>query len=93
MDNTNRAIVTVIGEDKVGIIAGVANTLADNKVNIVDINQTVMQGYFTMMMIVDLSLAEKTIADIQKELTALGEKIGIQIQIQHEDIFRFMHRI
>ena len=88
-----RVIVTVIGEDRVGIIAAVANTLAENQVNILDISQTILQDFFTMMMIVDISKSPSGISELQETLNQLGETIGMQIQAQHEDIFRYMHRI
>ncbi|MEA4893333.1 MAG: ACT domain-containing protein [Peptococcaceae bacterium] len=88
-----RVIVTVIGRDRVGIIAAVANTLAENQVNILDISQTILQDFFTMMMIVDISQSPIGIGQLQETLTKLGESIGMQIQAQHEDIFRYMHRI
>lgn len=88
-----RVIVTVIGEDRVGIIAAVANTLAENQVNILDISQTILQDFFTMMMIVDISKSPIGISELQETLNQLGETIGMQIQAQHEDIFRYMHRI
>ena len=86
------AIVTVIGKDKKGIIARVSGALAEAGANVEDISQTVMQGYFMMMMLVDISGAEK-IRDLGDSLDALGEEIGVKIRIQHEDIFNAMHRI
>ena len=90
---TKRVIVTVIGTDRVGIIAAVANVLADNQINILDISQTILQEFFAMMMIVDISRSSLGIGELQDVLAAVGEKIGMQIQAQHEDIFHFMHRI
>ena len=82
-----RAIITVVGKDTVGIIATVCTYLAENNINILDISQTIVQGYFNMMMIVDISA-------IQNELTKLGEeKIGVQIKTQKEAIFDAMHRL
>ena len=91
-DKEVKAIVTVIGKDKKGIIARVSGALAEAGANVVDISQTVMQGYFMMMMLVDISGAEK-IRDLGDSLDALGEEIGVKIRIQHEDIFNAMHRI
>lgn len=88
-----RTIITVVGKDTVGIIAGVCSYLADNKINILDISQTIVQGFFNMMMIVDMNEAEKSFGDIADELTALGEEIGVIIKCQREDIFSKMHRI
>lgn len=88
-----RVIVTVIGEDRVGIIASVAQVLAQYQVNILDISQTILQDFFTMMMIVDISKSTVSLQSLQDILKNLGGEIGMQIQAQHEDIFRFMHRI
>lgn len=89
----NRTIITVVGKDTVGIIAGVCTYLAENKVNILDITQTIVQGYFNMMMIADTAALEKPFEQAVTELTALGEKLGVQVKWQREDIFNKMHRI
>ncbi|MCR4651980.1 MAG: ACT domain-containing protein [Lachnospiraceae bacterium] len=88
-----KTIITVVGMDTVGIIAKVCTYLADNGINILDISQTIVQGWFNMMMITDMSGANKAFGDISAELTALGEEIGVQIKCQSEDIFSAMHRI
>ena len=89
-----RAIITVVGKDTIGIIAGVCNYLADNRINILDISQTIVSGYFNMMMLVDITTLEKPFGVLSDELAALGqEKIGVQIKIQKEEIFNLMHRI
>jgi len=89
-----RAIVTVVGKDTVGIIAAVCTYLADNKINILDISQTIVQGYFNMMMIIDVTEPEKPCGVIADELARIGEeKIGVQIRCQKEEIFNLMHRI
>lgn len=89
-----RAIITVVGKDTVGIIAGVCNYLADNGINILDISQTIVQGYFNMMMIVDVTSLDKPFGDMAAELAKIGEeKIGVQIKCQKEEIFDLMHRI
>lgn len=88
-----KAIVTVIGKDQVGIIAGVCNTLADCNINVLNINQTVMDGFFTMMMVVDLALCEKTFDQISAILKDYGDGRGLSIRIQREDIFDAMHKI
>ena len=89
-----RAIITVVGKDTIGIIAGVCNYLVDNRINILDISQTIVSGYFNMMMIVDITTLEKPFGVLSDELAALGqEKIGVQIKIQKEEIFNLMHRI
>ncbi len=88
-----RAIVTVVGKDKSGIIAGVSAALADKKVNIEDISQTIVQGNFTMIMLCDLSGATVGVAELGAELKSLGEKIGVSVHVQHEDVFNAMHKI
>jgi ACT domain-containing protein len=90
---TKRVIVTVIGKDRVGIIAAVAKTLSENQINILDISQTILQEFFTMMLIADIAQSQLGIQELQDILAELGRDIGMQIQAQHEDIFRFMHRI
>lgn len=88
-----RTIITVVGKDTVGIIARVCTYLAENKINILDISQTIVQGYFNMMMIVDMNQKEKHFGDIAEELGTLGEEIGVIIKCQKEEIFDKMHRI
>ena len=88
-----RTIITVVGKDTVGIIAKVCNYLAEVNVNIEDISQTIVQGFFNMMMIVDASGCTKPFAGLSEDLKKLGEEIGVSIQCQHEDIFDMMHRI
>ena len=88
-----KAIITVVGKDQVGIIAEVCSFLAKNNVNILDISQTIIQGYFNMMMVVDISAIEKEFVDLNEEIDALGNRIGVNIRLQHEDIFNKMHRI
>ena len=88
-----KTIITVVGKDTVGIIARVCTYLADNGINIQDISQTIVQGYFNMMMIVDTSHTEKSHGDMADELKALGEEIGVIIKCQREEIFQSMHRI
>ena len=87
-----KAIVTVLGKDKVGIIARVSGELAKLGVNVEDISQTIMQDYFVMIMMVEVPSGEK-IADIAPRLDELGNEIGVFVRIQHEDIFNAMHRI
>ena len=88
-----RAIVTVVGKDQVGIIAGVCNMLAAENINVLDISQTVMEGYFTMMMMVDLSQCQTPFAQLDSALKGFGEERGLSIRIQREDIFDAMHKI
>ncbi len=87
-----RSIITVVGKDTVGIIAKVCTYLAENQVNILDISQTIVQGYFNMMMIVDTGKVE-SFERLTGELAALGEEIGVVIKCQQEEIFDKMHRI
>ena len=87
------AIVTVIGKDKVGIIAAVCIKLAEMNVNVLDISQTIVQGYFNMMMIVDISALDSSFGQAAEELEKLGEGIGVSVKIQREEIFTKMHRI
>lgn len=89
----NKTIITVVGKDTVGIIAGVCTYLAENNINILDISQTIVQDYFNMMMIVDMNNMEKPFGDVADELAVVGEKIGVLIKCQREDIFNKMHRI
>ena len=90
MKNT---IITVVGKDTVGIIARVCTYLAENQINIEDISQTIVQGYFNMMMVVDISEIEKDFKVICDEMEQMGEEIGVKIQCQKEEIFEKMHRL
>ena len=91
MEKKNTAVVTVVGNDTVGIIARVSAALAENEANILDISQTVLSGMFNMIMIVDISLS--AFAQLSDNLTALGNEMGLQIRIQRSEIFDAMHRI
>lgn len=88
-----KTIITVVGKDTVGIIARVCTYLADNKINILDISQTIVQGYFNMMMVVDTSESLKQHGDMADDMDKLGEEIGVIIKCQKEEIFDQMHRI
>ncbi len=88
-----RAVVTVVGKDKTGIIARVSSFLSEKGVNILDISQTIMEEYFAMIMLVDLSGAKEELASLADECREMGEKIGMSIRMQHEDIFNAMHNI
>ena len=88
-----RAVITVVGKDSVGIIAKVCTYLANNRINILDISQTIVSGYFNMMMIVDMNESAKPFSDIASELAQIGEEIGVVIHCQRDDIFESMHRI
>ena len=88
-----KAVVTVVGKDRVGIIANVCVELANYNVNVLDISQTVMQGYLTMMMVVDVTEANLPLALICQQMDAKGQEMGLSIRIQREDIFEAMHRV
>lgn len=88
-----KAIVTVVGKDRVGIIAGVCTQLAEYNVNVLDISQTVMQGYFTMMMAVEVADATLPLAELSKQLEQKGKEMNLSIRLQREDIFEAMHRV
>lgn len=88
-----RAVITVIGKDKVGIIAAISNILANCNVNILDISQTTMQDVFTMVMLVDITNLCIDFAELSEQLDKKGQEIGLSVRIQHEEIFNSMHRI
>ena len=88
-----KCIITVVGKDSVGIIAKVCTYLAETNINILNISQTIVDGYFNMMMITDTSMAAKKLSVIVEELDAVGKEIGVVIRVQLEDIFTKMHRI
>ena len=88
-----KCIVTVLGEDTVGIIAKVCTYLAENEINILDISQTIVQGYFNMLMIVDVGNVTKDFKEVCDEMDALGKEIGVTIHCQREEIFEKMHRL
>ena len=87
------AIVTVVGEDQVGIIAAVCVELANYNVNVLDISQTVMQGYFTMMMVVDVSASKLPVSELAQKMEEKGKEMNLSIRLQREDIFEAMHRV
>ena len=89
----DKTIITVVGKDTVGIIARVCTYLAENQINILDISQTIVQGYFNMMMIADMSKAAKPFGECSRDLEELGKEIGVSIKCQREEIFQKMHRI
>ncbi len=88
-----RVVLTIIGKDKVGIIAGVANALAECNINIININQNIMQGFFNMVLIADMSESKVTVLEAKEKLKAVGEEIGVEIRLQSEEIFAAMHRV
>ncbi len=93
MEPISKAVVTVLGFDQKGIIARVADRLYRHNINILDISQTVVSGYFNMIMLVDISSPDCSYAAIKDELTALGNEIGVQIRIQKNEIFEAMHHV
>lgn len=88
-----KAVITVIGKDKTGIIYGVTSVLAENEVNIMDINQTIMQDFFTMVMLVDLKGMKGDFEELKQKLEKKGEELCVNIRLQHEDIFKCMHEV
>jgi ACT domain-containing protein len=89
----SRAILTIIGSDRVGIIAGIANVLSEHNVNILDISQSVIREYFTMIMMVDIAQASASFEALRKALDEKGHQLGVKVEIQREEIFQAMHRI
>jgi ACT domain-containing protein len=88
-----KAVITVIGKDKIGIIFGISKVLKNNNVNILDINQTIMQDIFTMVMLVDLTLLKENFNKLSEKLDNVGNELSINVRIQREDLFNSMHRI
>lgn len=88
-----KIVISIVGEDKVGIVAKVSACLAENGVNILDINQNIMHGFFNMVMIADMEKATLPLLALQEKLAAIGASIGVEIKAQHEDIFKVMHRV
>lgn len=88
-----RVVLTIVGKDKVGITAKVSNALAEMNINIININQNIMQGFFNMVLIADMAEANVPIAEARDKMAALGVEIGLEIRLQSEEIFSAMHRI
>lgn len=88
-----KIVITIVGQDRVGIIAMVSNILAEKNVNILNINQNIVDGFFNMVMIADMTAGKISLKDLQQLLRAKGEEINLDIKVQHEDIFQIMHRI
>jgi len=88
-----KLVITVVGKDRVGIIAAVTKILADNNVNILSINQNIMDGFFNMILLAEASESKIQLVDLQKALKEQGEEIGVEIKTQHQDIFDVMHKI
>ena len=88
-----RIVLTIVGKDRVGIIAKVSSVLAEHGVNILNINQNILEGFFNMVLIADMSSADVSLKDLQEMAVQIGREIGVEIKVQHEDIFTAMHRI
>ena len=88
-----QVVLTIVGKDKVGITAKVTNALAEMNINIININQNIMQGFFNMVLIADMEGANVTLADARQRMVQLGEEIGVEIRLQSAEIFDAMHRI
>ena len=88
-----QVVLTIVGKDKVGITAKVTNALAEMNINIININQNIMQGFFNIVLIADMEGANVTLADARQRMVQLGEEIGVEIRLQSEEIFAAMHRI
>jgi ACT domain-containing protein len=86
-------VVTVMGSDRVGIVAGITKVLADCNANIIDISQTILQDIFAMILLVDIASSDKDLLGLEEALKAAGDTLGVKIVVQHQDIFRYMHRI
>lgn len=93
MKTKGHVVITVMGQDRVGIVANVSKVLADCQANIIDISQTILQDIFAMILLVDISEANKDLIELQELLAQAGKDLGVNIVVQHEDIFRYMHRI
>lgn len=88
-----KAVITIVGRDQVGIVAMVSGLLAENGVNVLNINQNILDGFFNMLMISDISKCKVSLKELQQILQEKGQTIGLEIKVQHEDIFNIMHRI
>lgn len=93
MKKKELTFITVIGQDKKGIVAKISNLLYKDDVNIEDINQKIMEGYFVMTMLVDVSSYKKNLQDLISELEKLGKEMKLKIHVQHENLFKMMHRV
>jgi len=88
-----KVVITIVGQDRVGIIAMASNVLAENKINILNINQNIVDGFFNMVMIAEMSNSQISLKELQRILSEKGNEMGLDIKVQHEDIFEIMHRI
>jgi ACT domain-containing protein len=93
VEKTERIIITVLGIDQIGIMAMISTALAEQDVNILDISQTILQGFFTMVMVADIAASPIDVGELKKLLQDKGKLLNLEITVQHEDIFQFMHRI
>ena len=93
MKAKEHVVITVMGQDRVGIVAKVSQILFECNANIIDISQTIMQDIFAMILMVDISAATKNLVEMKEALNQAGQELGVNIVVQHEDIFRYMHRI
>jgi ACT domain-containing protein len=91
--SSSRFVITVIGQDRVGIVAGISRVMAEHSVNIADIRQSIMNQLFTMIMLAEVKLESFDLTAFQEAMSAVGKELGVQVIVQHEDVFRFMHRI
>ena len=92
-ETSNRVIISILGKDQIGIIAWLTGRLAEKSINVLDLSQTILQGFFTMIMIVDVAQSNVSLGDLTKQLQSEGEARGLKVNVQHEDIFEFMHRV
>ncbi|HSO06532.1 MAG TPA: ACT domain-containing protein [Pelomicrobium sp.] len=92
-DSSSRIVVTVLGQDRVGIIAAVSAILAEANANILDISQTTLQEFFAMILLADMAQASVPLEELKRRLKARGETMGLAIDAQHEDVFKYMHRV
>ncbi len=93
MKEKGNVVVTVMGSDRIGIVAGISKALADCNANIIDISQTIMQGIFAMILVVDISNSNLDLTGIEDTLKTAGTALGVKVVVQHQDIFQYMHRI
>ncbi len=91
--SSSRFVITVIGLDRVGIVAGITRLLTDHQVNIIDIRQSIMDDLFTMIMLAEAKGENFDLAAFQQAMQAIGKELSVEVIVQHEDVFRFMHRI
>jgi ACT domain-containing protein len=93
MKSKEQVVITVMGQDRTGIVAKVSQVLFNANANIIDISQTIMEDIFAMILMVDITQANQTLIELKESLNQAGQELGVNIVVQHEDIFRYMHRI